>query len=33
MLPGETMFKIGNFFKDPEKKKIEFDTLIFVRMN
>ncbi len=32
MMPGENKFKIGNFFKDPEKKKTESDTLLFIRI-
>ncbi|MCX6243136.1 MAG: hypothetical protein NTU98_00375 [Bacteroidetes bacterium] len=32
LIPGEKKFKIGNFFKDPEKKKTEPDTLIFIRI-
>jgi hypothetical protein len=32
MIPEENKFKIGNFFKDPEKKKMESDTLIFIRI-
>jgi len=32
MIPAENKFKIGNFFKDPEKKKMESDTLIFIRI-
>ena len=32
MIPEENKFKIGNFFKDPEKKKPESDTLIFIRI-
>jgi hypothetical protein len=32
LIPGENRFKIGNFFKDPERKKTESDTLIFIRI-
>jgi len=32
LFPDENKFKIGNFFKDPEKKKTEYDTLIFIRI-
>ena len=32
MITGENKFKIGNFFKDPEKKKTESDTLIFTKI-
>ncbi|MCX6283115.1 MAG: hypothetical protein NTW31_02605 [Bacteroidetes bacterium] len=32
LIPEENKFKIGNFFKDPEKKKTESDTLIFIRI-
>jgi cell division protein YceG involved in septum cleavage len=32
MIPGENKFKIGNFFKDPEKKNTLCDTLIFMRI-
>ena len=32
MITGENKFKIGNFFKDPEKKKTESDTLIFIKI-
>ena len=32
LIPGENKFKIGNFFKDPERKKTESDTLIFLRI-
>jgi hypothetical protein len=32
-ISGEDKFEIGNFFKDPEKKKSESDTLVFVRLN
>jgi hypothetical protein len=32
LIPEENKFIIGNFFKDPEKKKTESDTLIFVRI-
>ncbi len=32
MIPEENKFKIGNFFKDPEKKKQEPDTLLFLRI-
>ena len=31
-LLGEDKFEIGNFFKDPEKRKLEKDTLVFVRL-
>lgn len=31
-ISGEEKFEIGNFFKDPEKKKTESDTLLFVRL-
>jgi len=32
LMAGENKFEIGNFFKDPEKKKTESDTLIFIRI-
>jgi len=32
MIPEEDKFEIGNFFKDPEKKKQEADTLSFIRI-
>jgi len=32
LISGEDKFEIGNFFKDPEKKKPESDTLIFMRI-
>lgn len=32
LFPGKDQFKIGNFFKDPEKKKVESDTLTFIRI-
>lgn len=32
MAPEENEFKIGNFFKDPERKKQESDTLTFIRI-
>jgi hypothetical protein len=32
LIPEENKFTIGNFFKDPEKKKQESDTLIFIRI-
>jgi hypothetical protein len=32
MIPEENKFLIGNFFKDPEKKKTEKDTLVFIRI-
>jgi hypothetical protein len=32
LYPDENKFKIGNFFKDPEKKKLESDTLTFIRI-
>lgn len=32
-ISGEDKFEIGNFFKDPEKKRSENDTLVFVRLN
>jgi hypothetical protein len=32
LIPGEDKFEIGNFFKDPEKKKSERDTLTFMRI-
>jgi hypothetical protein len=32
LFPGEDKFEIGNFFKDPEKKRTESDTLIFKRI-
>lgn len=32
MIPEEDKFEIGNFFKNPEKKKQESDTLVFIRI-
>lgn len=32
-ISGEDKFEIGNFFKDPEKRKLEKDTLVFIRLN
>ena len=32
MSPDSSVFFIGNFFKEPEKKKIERDTLIFIKL-
>jgi hypothetical protein len=32
-ISGEDKFEIGNFFKDPERKKSESDTLVFIRLN
>jgi hypothetical protein len=32
LVAGEGKFEIGNFFKDPEKKKQERDTLVFMRI-
>ena len=31
-ISGEEKFEIVNFFKDPEKKKTERDTLLFIRI-
>lgn len=33
MTPEKNKFLIGNFFKDPEMKNQEADTLIFIRIN
>jgi len=32
LIPGENKFKVGNFFKDPERNKSESDTLMFIRI-
>jgi len=32
LMAGENKFEIGNFFKDPEKRKPEKDTLLFIRI-